>query len=431
MTVCPVRAPNLDTMERVAIAGLSLHETDVRGLERLRRPSSEELDAFLRGLADDLAASELVFLSTCNRVEVAFAREAGHPPARADLAQVRRSLGLAEEDELAPLVWLCIGRGAARHLLRVASSLESLIVGEDQILAQLRAAYDRSKAVGLIGPLLGPLFEQAFRTGREVRAETELARHPVSVVGAAVAHLAERFRDSRYRPVIAVIGAGAAAAQAFRSLESAGLPVRWAVNRTFARAASLAQGSGAMPLELEALRTGRVAVDVVCSATSAAGFVLDRGALLRLAARTSHAGPLIAVDLAVPGDLEQVQDARIERIDLEALRERAQQNRELRSSAAACAAEIVERRLDALLLRDPKRKASAAVAELLEEASELFDDSLRELLEGRLARLGTDERRYVERWARTTFQRLAHVPLAACRRFSCAAEEIREGETTG
>ena len=132
-------------MERIAIAGISLHDTDVGSLERVARPRDGEHSRFLLDLADDLAASEVVLLATCNRVEVIFARETGHFPGRPDLGVIADYLGLPEADPLRARLRLWTGRDAARHLFRVASSLDSVVLGEDQIIAQVRAGFALSE----------------------------------------------------------------------------------------------------------------------------------------------------------------------------------------------------------------------------------------------------------------------------------------------
>ncbi|NOT29818.1 MAG: glutamyl-tRNA reductase, partial [Planctomycetes bacterium] len=179
-------------MERVAVAGLSLHQAGVNELERLKQGLAALEQPAAKTLADHLGASEAVLLSTCNRCELVFARENGHAPARADRLALARALGLEDTDELAERLFLHTGRGAARHLFRVTASLDSLVLGEDQILAQVRAAFAEARELGLTGRLLGALFEQALLLGKRVRTRTELAHHPVSVVSPGVACLLER-----------------------------------------------------------------------------------------------------------------------------------------------------------------------------------------------------------------------------------------------
>src|SRR5262249_24676848 len=154
-------------------------------------------------------------------------------------------------DPLRERFFLHTGRGAARHLFRVAASLDSLVLGEDQILAQVRAAYAEAQELGLTGRILGPLLEQVIAFGKRVRAETDLSRHPVSVVSLGVAFLVERTLAGA---VFAVIGAGATGAHAARALLAAGRRPAFIVNRSASRAQALADEVGARALTLDALR---------------------------------------------------------------------------------------------------------------------------------------------------------------------------------
>src|SRR5262245_56949852 len=135
-------------MHRIAIAGLSVHATDVAGLEHAKARLAA-LAGAERELADRLGASELVVLSTCNRLEIAFARESGHPPDRDDGARLAEALEV--DAALAARLHLFAGREAVRHLFRVAASLDSLVLGEDQILAQVREAHRRANEHRLVG----------------------------------------------------------------------------------------------------------------------------------------------------------------------------------------------------------------------------------------------------------------------------------------
>ena len=156
--------------------------------------------------SDAIAASELVVLQTCNRVEVYFARESGALPGSCDLATLASTLGIERDDPLRAGLQLRRGRAAARHLFRVAASLDSLVVGEAEILAQVREAYARSRAVGLTGALLDPLFESAFQVAKQVRVDTDLARHSVSVVALGVS-VAITWPEVAVLPLMIVLGA--------------------------------------------------------------------------------------------------------------------------------------------------------------------------------------------------------------------------------
>jgi glutamyl-tRNA reductase len=406
-------------MERIAVVGLSLHETDVAGLERLARPPESERDAFARDLADALAASELVYLATCNRIEVAFAREIGHLPGRGDVDAIAAQMQLAPSDALRERLHFWSGREAVRHLFRVAASLDSVVVGEDQILAQVREAFARSEHIGLSGRLLGTLFEHAFQVGKLVRTDTDLSRHPVSVVSLGVAAIARRFENAR--PRLALLGAGQMAELFARSARDHGLAVDVVVNRSLARAQKLAETCGARAQTLEQFARSRESFDALAAATSAPGFVVERELLLDLARRTPLGRPLVAVDLAVPRDIEPVSDPRVEIVDLDRLRGLADENRNLRAAAAARAEALVEQRLEVFARKFTRQALDAALAELQSESSSVFEREMAQLFTGRLAQLDDEERRAVERWARTAFGRVSHVPLSAIKRMASDA----------
>ena len=430
-------------MNRIAIAGLSIHRTDVAGLQRVRRPEPGRADAFLRELADELGASELVLLVTCNRVEVIYAREEGDLPDERDVDTLARCLALPPDgaldgaarraahasaaEALRPMLQLRTGREAALHLFRVASSLDSLVLGEDQILAQVRAAYGDASDIGLVGPLLGPLFHHALAVGKQVRSDTDLARHPVSIVNLAVHALLERPDAASLR--VAVVGAGEMGRLLVRALCAAGMRPAVVANRTPAAARLLAADCGARAASLEELRRGGAEVDALVSATAAPGVVLDGPALAALAARAPSGLPLLAIDLAVPRDLPAVDDPRVRVVDLDALRGQAERHRALRAEAAALAERIVEHKADSFCRRLNERAAAEAVSELQSVSDELLGRELSGLLTGRLAHLAEEDRRAVERWARATFGRLMHLPVAALKRLAhdIAAAEPPEG----
>ena len=413
-------------MERIGVAGLSLHETDVRGLEQLERPQPGAVGERLRAIADEIAASEVVLIATCNRIELVFAREVGHLPCRADVEALADQLGLREDDELRGQMHLRCGRDAVRHLFRVASSLDSLVVGEDQVLGQVREAIEASRALGMTGALLGALFEQALHVGKRVRTETELSRHPVSVVSLGLASVAERFPDEP--PRLALIGTGHMAGAAARGAGQSGLPVALVAGRSLDRAEALAKTIGARAVDLEHFRSGTEPVDALVSATSAPGCVLDAATLGRLARRTPSGRPLLGVDLAVPRDLEPVPGSSVEIVDLDALRARADANRALRAEAAALAELLVEAQVDVFARKHSARVVSNALAELRVETEEILERELHALFVERLHGLDENQRRAIERWARTAFGRMSHAPISAIKRL--AKEMSSPGTTT-
>ncbi len=423
-------------MERIGIVGISIHETDVTGLGRVRRPQRDE---DWRTLADVLGASELVVLATCNRVEVIFAREEGDLPGEADreavgshllhstLHSTLHSSLDSPNGKSAPLPFhFYRGHQAIRHLFRVASSLDSLVLGEDQILVQVREAYARGADLRLTGPLLGPMFHHALQVGKKVRTETVLSRFPVSVVSLAVRALSHRRPDKAQQ--IAVIGAGSTATLAVKVLQGHGIQPAVIVNRTVENARVLAKQAGAEVATLAAFQRGEYPVDVIFSATSAPGPVLEGEALKRLAGATPSRQPLLIFDLAVPRDIASVDDPRVEITDMDVLRAEADQNRAHRELAAAEAESIVEDHVATFARRSGEDLAGPAVDDLQRVSKDIFDHELEALLSGRLAHLSAPDRRAVERWARTTFNRLMSLPVTALKRLACDMSAARQSD---
>jgi glutamyl-tRNA reductase len=437
-------------MDRVAVAGLSIRQAPQSELERFAlltagpiagRDGAHPQARLLHELADVLGASELVFLQTCNRIEVVYGRETGHLPSRDDLPQLAAYLAshsarkLEPSPQLLECMYVKSSLDAARHLFRVASSLESLAVGEDQILSQVRAAFAFAERAGLTGPLLRPLFEQTFQVAKLVRARTELSRIPVSIASLACEAAGAAWQEcgASEEPRVAVVGAGEMSRLVARTLLQTGWKVAWFVNRSMARAAELAVEHGGDALDLDRFRKGALPVDVIFSATSAPGPIFTRADLHALRSCSSPDRPLIAVDLAQPRDFEppDAEEASerekgrrtLQRIDLEALRERAEANRSRRAAAATHAEALIEERLASIPSRTRQRRVDSLLAELSQDSRELLESSLAELRTGRLAELDEEDIDLVERWARHTFARLNHLPIAALKRMAGAPSE--------
>jgi glutamyl-tRNA reductase len=241
-----------------------------------------------------------------------------------------------------------------------------------------------------------------------------------------VALVAERFAGRPAR--VAVIGAGEMGALAAQSLAGAGLGPALVVNRSLPAAARLASTFGAEPLELERFRSGAGPVDALVSATAAPGVVLDRAALVRLAERTPLGDALLAVDLAIPRDLEPAPGTRTEIVDLDQLRSRARDNARQRRLAALEAEALVERKLEVLEREHAEPSVAAAITDLHRESSAIFERELAQLFHGPLGELDGSAKRTLERWARTAFGRVSHVPIQAIKQLARELGSAPRGE---
>src|SRR5215471_19014330 len=283
----------------VVVLGLSHRTAPVALRERLT-VVPEQADSMARDLAAVSGVREAALLSTCNRVEV-YAVAADHEAAlRALGAELARRGGIAEA-ELEPHLYTRKQDGAVHHLFRVASSLDSLVIGEPQILGQVKAAYDAAVRCGTLGPILGDCFQRAFRVARRVRRETAIARNPVSVSSVAVELAWQVFEDFQGKGVL-VVGAGKMSDLAARALRAHGARLT-ITNRTRARAEELAARFEAAVHPWEDLAGALVAADIVIASTGARVPVLTRD-LLGRAQRARRRRPLFLIDIAVPRDVE-------------------------------------------------------------------------------------------------------------------------------
>lgn len=400
-------------MERVAIIGSSLTEGNEQDLADLQARCDV---AFQRELADILGASELVYLATCNRIEIIYAREEGEPPAPSDLDQVRQALG----DQTSLNLRFCGGYDAVHHIFRVACSLDSLVLGEDQILFQMRAAHNHALENGLLGSQLTQVFRAAFQVGKQVRAETDLCRQPVSVMSLGVQALEAALTDRGWahgsKPRIALLGAGRAAKHVVQALSVTTLSIAVCANRTAERARALGRRIGAQTTELENLITGAEPVDALICATGAPGVLMDTATLEEMGRKAPGELGLVGLDLALPRNLaSDGLSKRVQILGMESLRKKAEANRKLRSLAASQAEQLITERLIRLRARATHKGSSARIESFLSSSREILEGELKRLADTEMDGLTQEERRKVERWARSTFGRLHHVSAVACR----------------
>ncbi|HET9014380.1 MAG TPA: glutamyl-tRNA reductase [Thermomicrobiaceae bacterium] len=255
-----------------------------------------------RALLDDLSglASELVALVTCNRTEVYGLARDERTPDRA-LAVLAAHAGLAAP-ELDQHVERHLGADAARHLFRVAAGLDSMVVGEPQILGQVRDAAAEAQRAGALGPVLGRLFNHAVVAGKRARSETGISRGAGSVSQAAV-ELAGSVLGHLPRRAALVVGLGEMGQLVARNLAAHGVGSLAVCNRTEIRSRSVAEALGGRVVRWEDLDDALAAVDIAITATGAPGVVLDRERLAAVVAARGGA-PLLVIDIAVPRDVD-------------------------------------------------------------------------------------------------------------------------------
>lgn len=357
---------------------------------------------------------EAVVVSTCNRTEMYLATP---DIAGATTLALDELAGLAGRPahELRSVPSMLSEGEAVAHLFAVAGGLESMVVGETQILGQVREAHRASLEVGASGPVLDRLFRQAVQTGRRIRSETSLRDSPASVPSAAT-RLAETLLGSLESTTALVIGAGRMSELVLLALlhERCGRIV--IANRTLARAQELAGRFGAEPITLEHVRDVMPEADLLISCTASAGIVLSAADIRRAAARR-RGRPLLLLDIAVPRDLDpgiaDLRDCYLYNVD--DLADVVADSRVERSRELARARAIVQE--ESAKFRDWQVSLDVvpAIASLRRSADRIRNAELRRV-EGKLGRLSPRERDMVESLTAQIMNKFLHEPTVRMKR---------------
>jgi glutamyl-tRNA reductase len=282
----------------VLVVGISHKSAPVTVLERFAL-TPESAAKLVRDVADQDHVSEAAVLATCNRVEIYADVTRFHGSVEAVSRMLCERAG-ADPEELLPHLYVHYDDGAVSHVFHVAAGLDSMVVGESQILGQARDTLRSAQEAGTMGPSLNLLFQQALRVGKRSHAETDIDRFAPSLVSASLSLAAEHIGDVAGKKVL-VVGAGSLASLAVATASRAGAEITVA-NRTPAHADRLASEYGARSVDLTALYAELGRTDVLISCTGSTGRLLTADQVA--AARYGNASPLMIVDLALPHDVE-------------------------------------------------------------------------------------------------------------------------------
>lgn len=285
---------------RVLTVGMNHRTAPVALRERLAVDESswDEVLGRVRRLP---AVEEAVILSTCNRVEI-YAAVRHAPEARRQLSRFLAGWGGLEPAALQPHLYWYEDAAAARHLFRVAAGLDSMVLGESQVLGQVRDAYQLAASRGACGKVLHALFQHALAAGKRARTETAISQHAISISYVAVELARKVFGQLAGRQVL-LIGAGETAELCARSLAEQGGCDLVVANRTLERGRELAEAYGGRAVPLQALADVLPACDVVISSTGAGRPLLSTDTV-RETMRRRRQRPLLLIDIAVPRDIE-------------------------------------------------------------------------------------------------------------------------------
>jgi glutamyl-tRNA reductase len=285
----------------IVLVGLNHRTAPVELRERLAFGEALIPEA-LSTLVDHEAVEEGLIVSTCNRVELLASAPAGPERGIDQLAKFLCDYHSLTSSDLNDHIYRHTGEDAVKHVFRVASSLDSLVVGEPQILGQVRQAYQHAVSAGTIGRVLSQLMDRAINVARRVRTETAISENPVSVPSVAVELALKIFGDLSGKTVV-LVGAGEMAELAARSLVDAGASHLVVTNRTAEHAEALAREFGGGAVNFEALYDVLPSADVVICSTGAPDYVL-RGPETARAMKTRKKGPIVFIDISVPRNID-------------------------------------------------------------------------------------------------------------------------------
>lgn len=372
--------------------------------------SPDRLDTALRDLLDHGGAHEAAILSTCNRTELYCGLKEG------DDGRVVEWLGdyhTLRTTDLQPYLYRHIEQRAVRHILRVAAGLDSMVLGEPQILGQVKAAYQAANSAGTLGTLLERLFQHTFAVAKQVRTDTRIGASPVSVAFAAVGLAKQIFADLPKRAAL-LIGAGDTTELVARHLHENGVGRLIVANRTLERAHALAASLTGYAIALDEIPIHLGEADIVIAATASPGLMLT-AAQVRTCLKQRRRRPMLMVDLAVPRDIEPAV-AELEDIYLYAvddLKDIIQENLRSRQAAAEQAEEIIDNQVEHFMAWVRAQDGVASIHALRQRAEAVRDEAVARAL--RQIDRGKDPAEVLRILANTLTNKLIHPPCAGLR----------------
>lgn len=389
--------------------GINYNTAPVSIRERLAFPA-DILESSLKELWQLTEISEAAILSTCNRTEFYCQSNTESNDILIDwVAQNRR----IKTTDLTPCLYSHTDNQLIRHMFRVACGLDSMILGEPQILGQMKTAYQAAHEAGTLGNHLGKLFQHSFSTAKKVRTDTAIGSSPVSVAFAAV-QLAQQIFDRLSDQTAILIGAGETIELTARHLSQHGIGRIIIANRTFDKAHALASQFNGYAIALSELPNHLAEADIVVSSTASQLPILGKGRVESAIKKRKHK-PIFMVDLAVPRDIEaeveQLNDVYLYTVD--DLQNTVNQNMDSRRQAAEQAEEIIDTQVEHFLSWIRSQGAQTTLKDYRQQAEKLREETLNKAL--KQLKNGGDPEKALNLLAHTLTNKLIHTPSAQIR----------------
>jgi glutamyl-tRNA reductase len=390
----------------ILVVGLS-HKTAPLALREALAFARERLPEALARVRAEAGLAEAMILSTCNRVEI-YGRE-GESPSGDALARFISGFHGRRVEDVQDALYRLSDEDAVRHAFRVVASLDSMVLGEPQILGQVKEAYQAAEAAGSLGSALNALRNRSLAAAKRARSETGIGRNAVSISHVAVELARKIFGELKDRRVL-LVGAGKMSELAARQLVRGGARARVLGGRRFARAAELAAALGGEAAPFESLRGEMALADIVISGTGASGFVVQRDDV-RAACEQRRRRPLFLIDIAVPRDVDP--SARdlpgVFLYDLDDLKVVSEANLRERHKQAAAAEAIVEREVREFLGWQKGLESVPLLVDLRRRAEEIRRAEI-EKARGRFGTLTQQQQEALDAVTSAIVNKLLHPP---------------------
>jgi glutamyl-tRNA reductase len=401
----------------IIVVGLNHKTTPIDLRERLHFPTTT-LEEPLEKLAHYTEGGDRVILSTCNRVELyGHVQHLAHGSGR--LQQFLSDYHGIAADALTPHLYSYHGEAALRHLFRVVSSLDSLVIGEPQIAAQVKESFAIARRASATSAVFNQVFERAFAVAKRVRTETRISEHAVSVSYAAVELAKKIFQDLSAKTVL-ILGAGEMSELTARHLISHGVQQLLVANRTPERALELAVKLAGQGVALAELPGYLPKADIIVSSTGASELVI-RKVDVQNALKLRKNRPMFFIDIAVPRDIDPAVNEldNVYVYDIDDLQHVVEENRKAREREAAVAETIIAREVEDVLKWFDEQQVVPAVIRLRRKAETIRNQEIEKLF-ARLGPVSDSEREAIEAMASSIINKLLHTPIVRLKQESQA-----------
>jgi glutamyl-tRNA reductase len=406
---------------KLLVTGLNHRSAPVEVREKVAFPELGLADA----LADLKRCSgflEGLILSTCNRVEIVLAADDDCEP-HGLIRNFLRDVRHIDPDWVNPYLYRFEDRDAIRHLFRVAASLDSMVVGEPQILGQLKDAYAAAKENGALSGFLDSVLTRAFSVAKRVRSETEIGKSAVSVSYAAV-ELAREIFGSLANKGVMLVGAGKMSELAARHLRRSGCTKILVTNRTHQRAVEMAKIFDGSVIPYETFHSSLVDVDIVITSSGAPNYIVTQDQMKKvIGARRNR--PMFLIDIAVPRNIEPAVN-KLDNVflyDIDDLQRVVSENLRGRQKEAEQAEEIIREEVDRLMLRLRTREVVPTIVSLQEQLEHIRIAEI-DRVRAKLGALSPQQEEAITTLTRGILNKVAHGPISEMRKHAGKPEGL-------